>query len=56
MTDPLRQFIISKNEDGAFECRVRTDVDVIGRTVAFHRNIEAVRLAIPTTHVLAPYK
>ncbi len=57
MTDPLRQFIISKNADGAFECRVRTETDAIGRVVAKHwRNIDAVRVAIPSTHVRAPHR
>lgn len=58
-TDDLDQFVIIENHPsapGMFSLRRVTQARPIGIHVAAHKNIEAVRLAIPTTHVIAPHQ
>jgi hypothetical protein len=51
----LTQYIVSL-EDGQYIARLYVGQNSVrGVVVAAHRKIEAVRLAIPTTHIKAPY-
>lgn len=55
MNEPLRQFIVYAPEapSDQFTLKVFVEGSVAGRFVASHRNIRALHVAIPTTHVKA---
>lgn len=49
MTEPLRQFVVFKEGDD-YVLKVFVGESPVGRIVAAHKRLDAVRVAIPLSH------